>query len=122
MEEQCPKCNGKGKRRVRFGGTFIEETDMWECDECKGTGKIQSNLPDAYVHRPSEKKPFVSASCKGEVCFCGKPAVKKVAAEIMHDDPNPYQHGASCYICEEHFNMIMYPWKEKDADDNSNKT
>lgn len=43
---------------------------------------------------------FRSESCKGEKCtLCGAPADLKVGEEIMHDDPNPYRHNWTAYIC-----------------------
>ena len=52
--------------------------------------------------------PEVSKCCEGEVCsLCGKPAQRKVGEEILHDDPNPYRHNLTAYVCLDHFNRIM---------------
>lgn len=53
------------------------------------------------------EKNFVSGCCEGEKCFCGKQASKKVEETIFHDDPHQDRHPYTCYLCEEHFNMIM---------------
>jgi hypothetical protein len=53
---------------------------------------------------------FVSRSCGGETCtLCGKPATKKVGEEILSDDPNPFRHNMTAYVCSEHFMMIFSP-------------
>jgi hypothetical protein len=52
---------------------------------------------------------FVSVSCKGTQCFCGKPATHKVGEEILHDDPNPNRHNLTAYVCCEHFRQLMGP-------------
>lgn len=39
--------------------------------------------------------------------MCGMPATHKVAEEIMFDDPVPYRHGRSQYICCECFQILM---------------
>lgn len=55
----------------------------------------------------SEK--FISASCRGERCsICGKDATKKVEETLFDDDPNPIRHPVVAYVCEEHFNYVMY--------------
>src|SRR3954452_3015763 len=52
--------------------------------------------------------PWRSASCIGEVCsMCGAPAAAKVGEEIAHDDPHPYRHNLTAYVCAEHFGQIM---------------
>lgn len=51
---------------------------------------------------------FTSASCGGEVCsVCGTPAKHKLGEEIWNDDPNPYRHNLTAYVCCEHFRMIV---------------
>ncbi len=51
---------------------------------------------------------FISACCGGERCsLCGNPAARKVGEEIFHDDPNPYRHNLTAYVCQEHFDKIM---------------
>jgi hypothetical protein len=43
---------------------------------------------------------FVSAACRGETCtMCREPATHKVGEEIFHDDPMPYRHNLTAYIC-----------------------
>lgn len=43
---------------------------------------------------------FVSAACRGERCtLCGQDATHKVGEEILHDDPNPYRHNLTAYVC-----------------------
>lgn len=51
--------------------------------------------------------PFISESCEGEKCYCGKPATHKVGEEIFHDDPNPERHNFTRYVCCEHFVLIF---------------
>lgn len=52
---------------------------------------------------------FVSGSCEGEKCYCGKPAEHKVEETIFHDDPVPTRNPLTSYICHEHFCEIMGP-------------
>jgi hypothetical protein len=50
---------------------------------------------------------FVSQSCQGEKCFCGDKATHKLGEEIMHDDPIPYRHNLTAYVCCRHFQMVL---------------
>lgn len=51
---------------------------------------------------------FTSACCEGERCsMCGEPAKRKVGEEIFHDDPIPYRHNLTAYVCLNHFKQIM---------------
>ena len=50
---------------------------------------------------------WVSASCGGEVCGCGAPATHKMGEEIMHDDPNPYRHNLTAYVCCACFRRVV---------------
>ncbi len=53
---------------------------------------------------------WVSKSCHGETCsMCGKPAAAKVGEEIFDDDPHPYRHNFTAYVCADHFAQIMGP-------------
>jgi hypothetical protein len=52
-------------------------------------------------------KPFVSACCEGERCFCGAPAEHKVEQTIFDDDPYPARHPLTRYVCHPHFREIM---------------
>ena len=62
------------------------------------------------------KTGFVSASCKGERCsLCGKPAHKKIGEEIPHDDPYPNRHNCTAYVCQRHYNQIMFEHSENDS-------
>lgn len=53
--------------------------------------------------------PFVSETCEGEICWCGKPAVRKVGEEFAYDEPNPERHNLTRYICAYHFAELMGP-------------
>ena len=57
--------------------------------------------------------PFVSASCQGERCYCGKPAEHKIEETIFWDDPHQGRHPFTSYICHEHFVEIMGPAAEQ---------
>lgn len=51
---------------------------------------------------------FVSASCRGERCHvCGSNATHKIGEEIAHDDPNPYRHNLTSYLCCIHFSVVI---------------
>lgn len=52
---------------------------------------------------------FVSASCEGETCMCGQPAVRKIGEEIPRDDPLPHRHNLTAYVCAEHYAMLLGP-------------
>jgi hypothetical protein len=54
-------------------------------------------------------EPFVSATCEGERCHCGKPAAKKVGEEIPFDDPAPARHSLTAYVCADHYAELMGP-------------
>ena len=58
-------------------------------------------------------KRFVSLSCQGEKCFCGKPAEHKVEETVFGDDPYPGRHPLTRYVCHEHFRGIMGPAAER---------
>lgn len=50
----------------------------------------------------------VSSSCVGESCnICGDPSKHKVGEEILWDDPAPYRHNFTAYVCCDCFEMIM---------------
>lgn len=54
------------------------------------------------------EKHFTSEYCIGEKCrICGKEATHKVSEVIFDDDPNPFRHEYTSYICREHFKMIF---------------
>lgn len=57
--------------------------------------------------------PFISASCVGEVCRCGAPAVRKVGEEIPFDDPNPHRHNLTAYVCAQCFANLLGPLAAK---------
>lgn len=48
--------------------------------------------------------------------MCREPATHKVGEELFHDDPNPYRHNLTAYVCCWHFGFIMktvcHPLKE----------
>lgn len=52
---------------------------------------------------------FISTTCEGERCWCGKPAVRKVGEEIPFDDPNKVRHNLTSYICAFHYAQLMGP-------------
>lgn len=52
---------------------------------------------------------FISASCAGEFCTCGRPAVRKVEEAIMSDDPHRNRHPYTAYVCADHYAYIMGP-------------
>ena len=53
-------------------------------------------------------KDFIPLACGGERCrICGKDAQRKVEEHIFDDDPMPYRHPFTTYMCLEHFNEIM---------------
>lgn len=52
---------------------------------------------------------FVSTTCEGEQCWCGKPAARKVGEEIPFNDPNKMRHNLTSYICAFHFAQLMGP-------------
>lgn len=51
----------------------------------------------------------ISKQCVGERCtLCGKPATRKVAEEMLFDEPFK-RHPYTAYVCAEHFSAIMFP-------------
>lgn len=54
-----------------------------------------------------EDEDFVSGCCEGEKCYCGADATKKVAEVVFNDDPYPYRHSKTTYLCQKHFDRIM---------------
>jgi len=56
------------------------------------------------------KAHYVSASCGGEHCsICKQDATHKISEEITSDDPNPYRHPFSAYLCCRCFRLVMGP-------------
>ena len=68
-------------------------------------GVVQTDPPVV----PAPEGVFVSETCEGEVCWCGKPAVRKVGEEFAYDEPNPNRHNLTRYICAHHFAELMGP-------------
>ena len=53
-------------------------------------------------------KHFVSGTCNGVVCKCGKPATHKVGEEIPYDDPDRIKrHNFTTYVCCECFGKLF---------------
>ena len=52
---------------------------------------------------------FVSATCGGEFCRCGEPAVRKVGEEIPYDAPEGIRHNLTAYVCARHFAELLGP-------------
>ena len=53
---------------------------------------------------------FVSASCGGETCaVCRAPATHKLGECIMHDDPQPFRHELTAYVCCAHWRQVLGP-------------
>lgn len=50
---------------------------------------------------------FVSASCGAQICKCGAQATHKVGEEIPSDEPPPYRHNFTAYVCCTHFKQIF---------------
>lgn len=50
---------------------------------------------------------WVSKSCEGETCLCGKPATAKLEEVIFDDDPFPHRHPLTSYVCHDCFGRIM---------------
>lgn len=63
---------------------------------------------------------YIPASCEGQFCFCGKPAVRKVGEEIMRDDPYPVRHNLTSYICGDHYIQLMGPAAARQLERTSN--
>jgi hypothetical protein len=66
-------------------------------------------LSEARTPAPEGETLFVSETCEGEACWCGKPAVRKVGEEFADDEPNPNRHNLTRYICAHHFAELMGP-------------
>lgn len=52
---------------------------------------------------------FISATCQGETCRCGAPAVAKIGEEIAPDDPHPHRHNLTAYVCARHYALLLGP-------------
>lgn len=51
---------------------------------------------------------FVSKSCGGERCsVCKEPATHKLGEEIPYDEPGPFRHNLTAYVCCAHFTMVV---------------
>jgi hypothetical protein len=88
------------------------DADIFEA----GTNAAYRKLAPASHPAPApivgkREESFVSKSCIGEKCPCGKDAAHKIAESIPFDDPHPGRHGLSRYVCEDHFNQFLrlYP-------------
>lgn len=52
----------------------------------------------------------ISASCAGRHCtICRAPATHKLGEEIMSDDPMPYRHNLTAYVCCACFTRTLGP-------------
>jgi hypothetical protein len=95
MEARTPAPEGEAWRHVSQ-------------EEMAQAAKFASNnLASPVV--PAPEGVFVSETCEGEVCWCGKPAVRKVGEEFAYDEPNPNRHNLTRYICAHHFAELMGP-------------
>lgn len=66
---------------------------------------------------PGDTPELASATCGGERCsVCGRPAEAKLGEEIAHDDPLPYRHNLTAYVCRRHFDMVLRPYANGNAD------
>lgn len=88
--------------------TILEENDTM-CkvkfqDPFSGTSEIRWISKDLILDKDDE---FVSGCCEGEHCYCGMPATRKVEEVVFHDDPYPFRHPKTTYLCQEHFDIIM---------------
>jgi hypothetical protein len=84
---------------------------MWECHRCESLW-FTAEHPPGYKPRfcvGAKEMYFVSATCKGEKCWCGSPAEHKVEESIAPDDPMPNRHPLTRYICHVHFHQLMGP-------------
>ena len=54
---------------------------------------------------------FVSLSCQGERCWCGRTAEHKIEETIFADDPMPNRHPLTAYVCHGHFHELMHGGK-----------
>jgi hypothetical protein len=55
----------------------------------------------------TNKGVYIPGSCTGVKCFCGKDAKHKLEETIFDDDPHPFRHNLTSYVCCEHFQLIM---------------
>jgi len=50
----------------------------------------------------------------GEKCsVCGQPASHKIGEEFAVGDPRAMGHNLTSYVCEDHFNMVICPYKPR---------
>jgi 8-oxo-dGTP diphosphatase len=51
--------------------------------------------------------------CVNEKCHCGKQAERKIEEVIFDDDPLPYRHPLTQYVCLDCFHKVMTPYNQK---------
>ena len=69
-----------------------------------------SELENRVKQLPAQdvENDFVSDCCTGEKCnVCGKSATNKLSEVIFNDDPHPFRHELTAYVCKEHFRLIV---------------
>jgi len=96
---------------------YINNTRTWRHIAQSDCEVIYSLTPTVPSSPSSDREVggFVSASCEGEKCRCGKPAVKKIEEVIMWDDPNKMRHPFTQYVCKEHFDEVMRPYLKRES-------
>lgn len=70
----------------------------------------KGRLPDFEYEIEPPRDIFISGSCKGVTCHvngCNNDATNKLGEEIQSDDPYPYRHNLTAYVCKQHFKMIV---------------
>jgi hypothetical protein len=81
-----------------------------ECDGvefCNRCNKPMRHPPTESSGHSGSVAHFVSGSCGGERCRCGRPATHKLGEEIPHDDPMPMRHNLTVYVCCAHFSEVV---------------
>lgn len=99
----CAACSTCGEAH---SGSDKRSLRCQDCAEKLRDDSMTAPMPETISPR---EKVFVSATCDGETCHCGAPAVRKVGEEISYDDPNPRRHNHTAYVCARHYAELMGP-------------
>lgn len=126
----CPFCPFTANRKVKElfvtykGQQYPIKKDYYECVACEeqfSTPEMDEialkQVYEAYtldktgIMNPGRTQE-VSQYCEGELCsVCRKSAVQKIA-QVIFDDM-PIAHELTAYLCLEHFDMVLRPYRLK---------
>ena len=97
-----------------MAGSYMEECDIIRENDTQCLIRYYDPIAETSFEKwiskdliDDEDEDFISGCCEGEKCYCGRPATRKVEEVIFRDDPYPFRHPKTTYLCQKHFDRIM---------------